>query len=270
MSERWRLSPLWFDLCWEIGGFDEYPFPIAVRSHGQTLEERAVIRQRALPDLEAAGLATDFGLTPRFAQVLGQVGKPGLWIEGLWLPDDTSSSPARMMSIVTDGGSILLVQAPGETEALGGDVYISVHPRTSIAAAAVQGMPPAPPGQRPVVVVPMSALAPREEESYEDAGVLQTSSYSRQKPAEDALREMVDAQHWRDGQFTANLRDRMGRTHRSQPLKWFDAFEPDGRYGLATQQRPGSETELVLTPMGPGDITASLDKRVDEVRAKGS
>ncbi|GAA2820492.1 ESX secretion-associated protein EspG [Saccharopolyspora taberi] len=270
MSGRWRLPPLWFDLCWEIGGFDEYPFPIAVRSHGQTLEERAVLRQRTLPELEAAGLATDFGLTRQFAQVLAHIAKPGLWIEGLWMPDDTNPSPARLLSVVAEGGSILLVQAPGETEAHGGDVEISVHPRTSIAAATVRGMPAAAPGQRPLVSVPLSAFAPREEESYAERGILQSSTASREKPGEQVLREMLGAQHFRDGQFTANLRDPMGRTHRSQPLKWFDAFEPDGRYGLGTREFVDRENELVLMPMGPSDFAASLDKRVDEVRAKGA
>ncbi|CAM05950.1 ESAT-6 protein secretion system EspG family protein [Saccharopolyspora erythraea NRRL 2338] len=265
MSERWRLPPLWFDLCWEIGGFDEQPFPVAVRSHGQTMEERAVLKQRTLPELEAAGLLSGTGLAPRFADVLARIAKPGLWVEGLWMPDDTNPSPARLLSVVAESASILLVQAPGETESHGGDLQISVHQRTSVAAAAVQGMPAAPPGHRPTVAVPVSAFAPRQDESYEDVDLMDSSTRRRQ-PGERVLREMVDAQHFRDGQFTANLRDRMGHTRRSRPLKWFDAFEPMGRYGFSQRQRSGNEPELVVAPLGPADITSALENRVAEVR----
>ncbi|MGI8309023.1 ESX secretion-associated protein EspG [Saccharopolyspora hattusasensis] len=72
--------------------------------------------------------------------------------------------------------------------------------------------------------------------------------------------------HFRDGQFTANLRDRLGRTHRSQVLKWFDAFEPDGRYGLTQQHRPGLGPELVLAPLGRAELGAALGNRIAEIR----
>ncbi|QUH05149.1 ESX secretion-associated protein EspG [Saccharopolyspora erythraea] len=266
MSERWRLPPLWFDLCWEIGGFDEQPFPIAVRSHGQTLEERAVLKQRTLPELEAAGLMSGTALVPRFAGVLARIAKPGLWVEGLWMPDDTNPSPVRLLSVVAEAASILLVQAPGEAESHGGDLHISVLQRTSVAAAVVQGMPATPPGHRPPVAVPVSAFAPRQDESYENVDLMDSSTPARQQPGERVLREMVDAQHFRDGQFTANLRDRMGRTHRSRPLKWFDAFEPLGRYGFTQRHRSGSEPELVVAPLGPAEVVTGLENRVAEVR----
>jgi ESX secretion-associated protein EspG len=272
VSERWLLPPLWFDLCWEIGRFDEYPFPIAVRSHGATLEERAVLRQRALPDLQAAGLVVGGGLAPRFAQVLARLAKPGLWIEGLWMPDDTAESPVRLLSVASEEGAVLLVQEPGETEQHGGDLRISLHPRASVGAAAVQGMPSAPPGKRSRLAVSVAELAPRNKdgESFEDVDMMQSvSSPRRTPPGAEALRAITDAAHLRDGQFTANLRDRMGRSHRSQVLKWFDAFEPDGRYGLTQQLRPGVGPEIVLAPLSPAEIGAALDNRVAEVRAAG-
>ncbi|MEU5850489.1 ESX secretion-associated protein EspG [Saccharopolyspora shandongensis] len=272
MSERWLLPPLWFDFCWEIGRFDEYPFPIAVRSHGATLEERAVLRQRALPELQSAGLLAGGGLAPRFAQVLAQLAKPGLWIEGLWMADDTTESPTRLMSVATEDGALLLVQEPGETEQFGGDLRISVHPRTSVAAAAIQGMPPASPGKRPRLAVPVADLAPRgnAEENFEEVDMMQSATPARRTPpAAEALRAIIDEKHYRDGQFTANLRDQMGRSHRSQALKWFDAHEPDGRYGVSQQQRPGVGPELVLAPLGPAELGKALDNKVAEVRAAG-
>ncbi|MER7080444.1 EspG family protein [Saccharopolyspora kobensis] len=270
MSERWLLPPLWFDFCWEIGRFDEYPFPIAVRSHGATLEERAVLRQRALPEMQAAGLLAGTGLAPRFGQVLAQLAKPGLWIEGLWLPDETTDSPVRLMSVAAEDGALLLVQDSGESASYGGDLRISVHPRTSLVAAALQGMPPAPPGKRPRLAVPCAELAQEKaapEESFDEVDMMQSAAPTRRNPsAADALRSLLAEQHLRDGQFTVNMRDRNGRMRRSQVLKWFDAREPDGRYGMTQQQRPGVGPELVLAPLAPPDLGKALENRVAEVR----
>lgn len=269
MSERWLLPPLWFDLCWEIGGFDEYPFPISVRSHGETLEERAVLRQRSLPELQKAGLLGQNGLTQRFAEVLGQLAKPGLWIEGLWMPDDQNPSPVRLMSIATEEGSVLVVQEPGESERLGGDIRITVHPKAALPDATLQGMPPTPPGNRPRTAVPVSALAPRHtaDEDFEDVDLMRPNQPRGDERAVKAFREIVDQPHLRDGQFTANMRDRSGKTHRSPVFKWFDALEPEGRYGLTEQKNPGNEAELVVAPLGPGEIRTALDNRVQQIRS---
>ena len=263
MSTRWLLPPLWFDLCWEIGKFDEYPFPIKVRSHGETLEERAVLKQRAMPEMQAAGLLVGDRLTQAFGAVLAQIAKPGLWIEGLWMPDDVNPSPVRLMSIVFDQAAILLVQGPGESKSYGGDIRISVHNRTSIAAAAIQGMPPAPPGKRPRMSALLSDLGSKDDNS---GGMLEPASGPERRAA-NALVELVEAEHFRSGQFTANLLDPMGRSHRSSVLKWFDAAEPDGRYALTQQQRSGLGPELVVAPVGPAEIGKALDNRVNEVRA---
>lgn len=273
MSERWLLPPLWFDMCWEIGAFDEMPFPIAVRSHGATLEERAVLKQRAVPEMRTAGLLAGEHLAPRFHDVLAELAKPSLWIEGLWMPDETTESPARLLCVAGEDGAILLVQQPGETEQRGGDLNITLHPRTGLAAAAVQGMPPATRGKQPRVAVPLDHVAPdpqaRQDQNYADVELMRpavTFQNRASKPARQ-LRNMLDQQHFRDGQFTASLRDQLGRTHRSSVLKWFDAFEPDGRYGMHQQHRAGNEQEIVLAPVGPAEIGRALESRVAEVRA---
>jgi hypothetical protein len=260
---------LWFDLCWEIGGFDEYPFPISVPSHGETFEERAVLKQRAIPEMQAAGLLAGDRLASAFGQVLAQIAKPGLWVEGLWMPDDVTPSPARLMSIVAEQGSILLVQAPGRSESFGGDVQITVQ-RDPITAATLQGMPPAPPGNRPRVAVPVSALAPKkDDEDFDGVDLMQPQARGgRDAKAAAAARSLVETEHFRDGQFTVNLRDRMGRSHRSAVFKWFDGFEPDGRYGVTHQQRSGAEPELVVAPVGAAEIRTALQNRVDEVRSR--
>lgn len=270
MAQRWLLPPEWFDYCWEIGRFDEKPFPLAVRSHGATLEERAVRRQQAVPHMNAAGVLTGEQLTPAFGDVLARIAKPGLWIEGICFPDENTTSPLRILSLAHENGAVLVVQSPGETDTLGGDLQISLlsEPFT---AAAVQAMPPAPPGKRPRLAVPRSALAPPKTHGDEDFSEmdLMGSDSGRGNPAErtaTAVREILETAHFRDGQFTANLRDRNGKYQRSPVFTWFDLADPDGRYGLSDQLRPGNEPEIVVAPIGPGDIRSALDNRVAQIR----
>lgn len=269
MSGRWLLPPLWFDLCWEIGGFDEYPFPIAVPSHGETREERAVLRQRAQPEMQAGGVVRGEALTPEFAEVLARIATPGLWIEGLWMPDDVNPSPVRLLSVASGRDSILLVQGPGENESFGGDLRVTVYANTSVAEAAVQGMPPAPPGNKPRTAVPLSTLRDdaAADDDFGETSMMESHPSARRQDTASWVRAFAEAEHYRDGQFTANLRDRTGGHQRSPVLRWFDAFEPDGRYGLNRLQRAGYEPELVLAPLGPPELRAALDQQVARINS---
>lgn len=264
MSERWLLPPLWFDLCWEIGAFDEYPFPLKLRSHGETLEERAVLKQRVWPEMAGANLIAGEGLAPAFGTVLAQIAKPGLWIEGMFMADDTNPSPVRLMCVAMERASILVVQHPGDVEAYGGDIQISVHPKMNLPAATLQGMPPTPAGKRPRVAALLSDLAPKRDE-YGDLMVAPGPGGADQR-AVKAVRELTENPHFRDGQFVANLRDPMGRTHRSAVFKWFDEAEPGGRYAVTQHMRSGLGQELVVAPLGPAELGKALENRVNEVR----
>ncbi|QUG99707.1 ESX secretion-associated protein EspG [Saccharopolyspora erythraea] len=257
MSERWRLPPLWFELCWEIGGFGDCPVPIGGRTGEWTPQERVVLRQRALTGMRAAGLLSGEALAPALAQALTQIARPCLWIDGAWMAV-AGRPPARLLSVAAGSGSVLMVSGGADAE----EVDISVHPRTSISAAATMGIPPVPPGLREFVSVPASAFGPWEEEA-EGAGGVGGGPGDGGLGSEPTLAEMIDAPHFRDGQFTANLRARSGRKHRSQPLNWFDAFQPDGRYRL--RHGPGGRNELGLTPLSPADITHALDRRIAAV-----
>ncbi|CAL99699.1 ESAT-6 protein secretion system EspG family protein [Saccharopolyspora erythraea NRRL 2338] len=261
MSERWRLPPLWFELCWEVGGFGDRPIPVGGSTDEWTPQERVVLRQRALAGMRAAGLLSGDVLAPALAQALAQIARPCLWIDGAWLPV-AGSPPARLLSVVAGSGTVLLVSGGADAQ----DVDISVHPRTSISAAAARGIPQAPPGLRAFVSVPASAFEPWEEDS-ESVGGGPGDAGGGGPGSEPTLREMIDAPHFREGRFTANLRARSGRTHRSQPLNWFDAFQPDGRYRL--RHGLGRRNELGLTPLSPADITHALDRRIAAVVRAG-
>src|ERR1700712_4685822 len=55
------LTPAEVDFLWESAGLGELPYPLRVRSHGETLDERSLLRQRTLEGLAARGLAAGRG-----------------------------------------------------------------------------------------------------------------------------------------------------------------------------------------------------------------
>src|SRR5438270_5187094 len=61
MTRGELLSPLELDFLWETFGAGELPYPLEVRSHGATLDERARLRGQVLAGLAQRGVADGRG-----------------------------------------------------------------------------------------------------------------------------------------------------------------------------------------------------------------
>src|SRR5699024_364058 len=133
------------------------------------------------------------------------------------------------------------------------------------------GMPPARPGSRKRMSAPVSGVRPAEDSMHGDGSIMRSSGASGGHGGRTArdMQTLLE-QHYRGGQFTANLRDRFGRAHRSAVLRWFDAYEPDGRYGMKQEHRAGDEPNIVICPVGPAELGRALENRVREVRSAAS
>ena len=61
MTRAELLTPLELDFLWESAGAGELPYPLQLRSHGATLDERAHLRGQVLAGLGQRGLADGRG-----------------------------------------------------------------------------------------------------------------------------------------------------------------------------------------------------------------
>src|SRR5436309_1281860 len=67
------------DSLWEALDGGELPYPLELRSHGDTMDERAALRRQLHRELGEEGLLDHGGrLEPRIEEWLGTLARPGL------------------------------------------------------------------------------------------------------------------------------------------------------------------------------------------------
>jgi hypothetical protein len=76
------LSHLEFDFIWEHLGVGEMPYPIDVRSFGETMEERAVLREQVRESLRAKGLHDGERLSARLEELLTLAARGPFTVDG--------------------------------------------------------------------------------------------------------------------------------------------------------------------------------------------
>ena len=237
MSER-RIAPLALDFLWEALDAGEPPYPLEVRSHGATVDERAALRRRVREDLVAGGLIDHAGrLDPELDGWLGVLARADLSIDSVFLPD-LDAPPVLALAAAGRDGAVLAVQQPD-------GLRLRPIPRDGLVSAIVSLLPGAPRGAEQSVSV-------RSEE-------LATVPAGRVSSAEtrEALARLTALRNRRGGQIGVNSRSDTRGRRRSPVLAWFD--NDTGRY--LSQPRDGWVT------VAPADA-ATLRHRVGELVAE--
>jgi hypothetical protein len=96
------FSPIAFDFLWEAMRIGELPYPLPVRSHGATEEERRMLRQRTHAELRARGIRDRHGrLEPHVEEWLSLLARPTISLDALHTPD--FQRPPMAVLAATDG-----------------------------------------------------------------------------------------------------------------------------------------------------------------------
>lgn len=127
------MSPLELDFLWESLDAGEPPYPLEIRSHGATEDERAALRRQVSTDAH----------TERLLAVLA---RPRQSIDSVFLPA-LGAEPVRALAAATSSSAVLAVQR-GESLALR-----PIHPG-GLVSAIVELLPPAPRGTELSISVP--------------------------------------------------------------------------------------------------------------------
>ncbi len=91
-------------------GLDEQVYPLRIRSHGRTYEERAHLRQRVYQQLGAGGLARGERLEPELADALTLLARAPVWVDMQWLSAPHQAEPDRAVAArYTEWGLIALL-----------------------------------------------------------------------------------------------------------------------------------------------------------------
>jgi hypothetical protein len=245
------LTPVEVDFLWESAGLGELPYPLRVRSHGETVDERSMLRRRTLEGLTARGLADGRGRPePHVEDYFGVLAAPELSLDAVQLiaPE---AEPLLAIAGVLGGQGVLAVQ---DTRGL----HLQPCPADGLASAIVSLLPGAPRGSEKSITVPLDQLV-----GAHGADFMQRRGNGDERAGADddrkALARLYAQPRLRGGQIAANARTRMGGRTRTPVLSWFDT--ETGRYFTqATRGRDGREWITIA----PADA-ATLRHRLGEM-----
>lgn len=236
-----RLGPLALDFLWEALGAGDLPYPLEVRSHGATMDERAALRRRVREDLIADGLIDQRGrLEPELEDWFGTIAQADLSIDSVFLPE-LDAPPVSALAASSRAGAVLAVQHQNE-------LRLRAVPADGLVSAIVGMLPAASRGAEQSISVPAEELALVPA----GGGGQRTSDQETRK----ALARLTAMPNRRGGQIAVNSRTDVRGRRRSPVLSWFD--NDSGRY--LTQTRDG------WTTVAPADA-ATMRHRLGELVA---
>jgi hypothetical protein len=247
------LTPVEVDFLWESAGLGELPYPLRIRSHGATVDERAVLRRRTLEGLTARGLADGRGRPePHIEDCFGVLATAELSLDAVQLiaPD---AEPLLAIAGVLGGQGLLAVQ---DTRGL----HLQPCPADGLAGAIVSLLPGAPRGTEKSITLPLDQLVGTHGVDF-----MQRRGPGDERASADEDRKALARLHaqprLRGGQIAANARNRVGGRTRTPVLSWFDT--ETGRYFTqATRGRDGRDWVTIA----PADA-ATLRHRLGEMLA---
>ncbi|NIH78143.1 ESX secretion-associated protein EspG [Amycolatopsis viridis] len=229
------FTPLTFDFLWEAAGIGELPYPLQVRSHGATMDERARLRRQALDELKVRGLCDHHGrLDPRGADWFRVLSQATISIDAVHIPD--FQAPPVSILAATDGvlGVVAIQDASG----------IRVRPAfpEGLASTVVDLLPPGTRGTEASITLPVDEALriPPSRPAVPVGGDPKPRRRSlSERPADprEAYARLAGQPRLRGGQLAANSRSGVHGRRRSPVLGWFDTAT--GRY--LSLSRPGAD-----------------------------
>lgn len=233
---------LWDDL--KLGGF---PFPLEIRSHGDTADERARIKAAVYAQLEQRELVTNRKPVPDLAERLYLLAGPKICIDLVALREMSDRQPIRAVVAARGKRAILAVQK---------DLTISLTKvrETAIVGSILELLPTNRSGPGQSVTLPASVLnrrpAPnsgRHRRADQSEAVLSAATLPVEHQGElrivDAIMERPTM---RAGTIGIVLRDERGRVQR---LPGIGIFDTDlGRYATTVQRGSDGEDWTSVSP----------------------
>ncbi|RSM82199.1 ESX secretion-associated protein EspG [Kibdelosporangium aridum] len=233
-----ELSLPALDALWEDLRLGSIPFPLEVRSHGETIEERMRIKAAVYSDLENRGLARRRRAEPELEDALTLLARPTISIDNVAMLDMRDQKSVKAMVVATGRQAMLVIQR---------DLKISFTPirETALAASIVDVLPHVKAGPGQPMTLPLDALS--------------GGSHRRPDPEHrmnmQRLQAVMQRPVLRAGQFGITVRDRQGRVNRLPGIGWFDTDA--GRYMNVIR-----EAWLTLTPADGARIAHRLSEEL--------
>jgi hypothetical protein len=243
------------DFLWENANAGELPYPLRLRSHGATMDERGALRQETLRALNQRRLVDDRGRPePHLEDFFGVLAMPDLSLDCVQL-NNPNTEPLLAVASLLGGQGLLTVQDQR------GFHFHPIAP-DGLASAIVSLLPPGSRGTEKSITLPLDGLVGASGADFLQRRQPQIDGRATSDEDRKALSRLQAQPRLRGGQFGANARSRSGTRSRSSVLSWFDT--QSGRY--FTQATRGSDGRDWIT-VAPAD-PATLRQRLTELLGK--
>jgi hypothetical protein len=251
-----ELSLAALDTLWEDLRLGRVPFPLEIRSHGDTFDARRRIKAAVYTDLERRGLAAAGRVEDDLANALRLLAEPSVGIDLVALLDMADDQPFRALAVARGRHGLLAVQRT-----------LSVSLRTmraaAIAAAIVELLPRTRAGAGNSITYPADALRPGRPRTAraQPGGLLRAAT---PRSAVDnrlrAIAAITERPVLRAGQLGVNRTPDNGRPHRLPGIAWFDTDE--GRYATTLSPGPDGEDWITLWPVDNARLAHRLAETI--------
>ncbi|HKS48455.1 MAG TPA: ESX secretion-associated protein EspG [Amycolatopsis sp.] len=250
MTRAELLTPPELDFLWESFGAGELPYPLKVRSHGATIDERARLRNQVFAELAQRGVVDGRGRPePHIENFFEVLAGFEMSLDSVHLAAPGGANPLLAVAAALGGQGLLTVQDER-------GFHLQPVPPDGLASAIISLFPAAPRGTEKSITVPLDQLVAGGGADFLDRHPGGRSSADDDRKA---LSRLQAQPRLRGGQIGANARNRMGGKSRSPVLSWFDT--ETGRY--ITQASRGHDGRDWVT-VAPADA-ATLRHRLGEM-----
>ncbi|NKQ58345.1 ESX secretion-associated protein EspG [Amycolatopsis sp. K13G38] len=259
------FTPLTFDFLWESAGLGELPYPLRVRSHGTTMDERSALRHRADQELRARGLRDQYGrLEPHVEDWFALLARPALSIDALHIPE--FQQPPVAILAATDGRTGVLAIQDND------GVWIRPAHADGLAAEVVDLLPAGKRGSEASITLPVEEalrIPPNRVSVMSGGGEpdgksrRRTSLSDRIADPREAYARLAGQPRLRGGQLAANSRNELGGRSRSPVLAWFDTAS--GRYLSLSRAGTDGREWVTVSPADAKTLRSRLGEMVAAV-----
>jgi len=252
-----ELSLAAVDVLWTDLRLGHIPFPLQVRNHGDTLDDRARIRAAVYADLGRRGLARAERPADTLVEDLRLLADPTTIVDLVALLDMDDAEPLTALAATRGRHGILVVQGKRTLrltrmrDILTTGALVDLLPATRAAVGNSITSPAA----------ALRADAGRQRRAEPGSVLRKVRSTAPADTRLRAIAAVMEKPVRRAGQLGVTRIDDAGRRHRLPGMPWFDT--DDGRY--ATTLTSGSDGEEWVT-LWPAD-NARLTHRLSELAA---